>query len=167
MKGLYISCSFNENFQEWKLFMKLNLSKGGGGNFTPCQFPLNNSEMVKNLILQSVGTHQNHPCQLWYLLLTPVPKYWTNLGQGNFFYNLGKDICMKFEPRSKLIKRNTTRSKKFDINVLSTNYDIIVICQVFTRFGAIRKLDFGRIGHELSIFISINLLTKTENTTKI
>ena len=38
MKGLYISCSFNENFQEWKLFMKLNLSKGAGGNFTPFSF---------------------------------------------------------------------------------------------------------------------------------
>ena len=122
--------------------------------------------MVKNLILQSVGNHQNHPCQLWYLLLTPIPKHWTNLGRGNFFYNSGKDICMKFEPRSKRIKRNTTRSKKFDINVLSANYNIIVICQVFNQFGAIRKPDFRRIVHELSIFISIDFLTKTENTTK-
>ena len=127
MKGLYISCSFNETFREWKLFMKFNLSEGEGGNFTPCWFSPNNSEMVKNLTLHSVGIHQNHRCQLWYLLLTLAPKYWTNLGRGNFFYNFGNDICMKFESRSKLIKRNTTRSKKFGINVLSTNYDIIVI----------------------------------------
>ena len=57
MKGLYISYSFNKNFREWKLFMKFNLGEGGGGNFTPSWFSPNNSEMVKNLILQSVGTH--------------------------------------------------------------------------------------------------------------
>ena len=34
---------------------------------------------------------------------------------------------MKFEPRPKRIKRNTTRSKKFDNDVLSTNYDVIVV----------------------------------------
>ena len=38
MKGLHISCSFNENFRKWKLFMKLNLGEGAGGNFTPILF---------------------------------------------------------------------------------------------------------------------------------
>ena len=57
MKGLYISCSFNENFREWKLFMNFNLGEGGDGNFNPCWISPNNSEMVKDLILQSVATH--------------------------------------------------------------------------------------------------------------
>ena len=57
MTGLYISCSFNENFRKWKLFMKFNLGEGGGGNFTPGWFSPNNSERVKNLILQSAGSH--------------------------------------------------------------------------------------------------------------
>ena len=122
--------------------------------------------MLKNLILQSVDTHQNHPCQLWYLLPTPVPKYWTNLGRGNFFYNFRNNICKKFEARSKLMIREIQRGQKIDINVLSTTYNIIAISQVFTRSGAIRKPDFGRMVHELSIFISTNFLTKTKNTTK-
>ena len=42
--------------------MKFNLGEVGGGNFPPSWFSPNNSEMVKNLILQSVGTHYNHPC---------------------------------------------------------------------------------------------------------
>ena len=57
MKGLYISCPFNEKFREWKLFMNFNLGEGEGGNFTLCSFSPNNSEMVKDLILQSVATH--------------------------------------------------------------------------------------------------------------
>ena len=57
MEGLYISCPFNENFPEWKLFMNFNLGEGDGGNFTPCCFSPNNSEMVKDLILQSVAAH--------------------------------------------------------------------------------------------------------------
>ena len=37
--------------------MNFNLGEGEGGNFTPFWFSLNNSEMVKDLILQSVATH--------------------------------------------------------------------------------------------------------------
>ena len=77
--------------------------------------------------MQSVGTHLNHLSQLCYLLPTPVPKYWTNLGRGNFFYNFGNDICKKFEARSKLMIREMQRGQKIDINVLSTTYNIIVI----------------------------------------
>ena len=57
MKGLHISCPFNENYGESKLFMNFNLGEGEGGNFTPCWFSPNNSEMVKVMILQSVATH--------------------------------------------------------------------------------------------------------------
>ena len=37
------------------------------------------------------------------------------------------DVDMKLGPGTKLDKRNTTTSKEFDSNVLSTNYDTIVI----------------------------------------
>ena len=40
-----------------KLFMNFNLGEGDGGNFTTCWFSPNNSEMVKDLILQSVAAH--------------------------------------------------------------------------------------------------------------
>ena len=38
MKGLHISCPFNENYGESKLFMNFNLGEGEGGNFTPVGF---------------------------------------------------------------------------------------------------------------------------------
>ena len=157
MKGLYISCSFNENFREWKLFMNFNLGEGEDGNFNPCWISPNNSEMVKDLILQSVATHQKHPCQhpsftytspqildkfqtvIFFIISETVTTFTSNL---NHVLNLLREIDSKV--------------KKFDINVLLTNYDFIFICQVFTRFGAIRKPDFGRVVHELSTFISIN-----------
>ena len=37
--------------------MKFNLGEGEGGILTPCWFSPNNSEMAKDLILQSVTTH--------------------------------------------------------------------------------------------------------------
>ena len=57
MKALYVSYSFNENFREWKLYINFNLSKGESGKFTLCWFLPNNSEMVKDLNLQSGATH--------------------------------------------------------------------------------------------------------------
>ena len=99
--------------------MSFNLGEGEGGNFTPCCFSPNNSEMVKDLILPSFANHQKLPCQLWYLLLTLVPKYLTNFRWGSFYYNFGtsNNIDMNFEPRSKLNKRNTRNSKKIDSDV--------------------------------------------------
>ena len=45
---------------------------------------------------------------------TTSPKILDKFEAGYFFYNfrISNDIDMKFEPGSKLIKRNTTKSKK-------------------------------------------------------
>ena len=45
---------------------------------------------------------------------------------------------MKFRPVTKLDKRNTpTSKKKIDDDVMSKNYDVIVICPIYDKFGAI------------------------------
>ena len=44
---------------------------------------------------------------------------------------------MKFALLAKLEKRSTTTSKKFDDDVMSVNYDAIVIFSIYCQFGAI------------------------------
>ena len=46
---------------------------------------------------------------------------------------------MKLGPVTKLDKRNTARSKKFD--EFSENCEVIVDFPIYSQFGAIRKLD--------------------------
>ena len=41
------------------------------------------------------------------------------------------DIDVKLGPATKLDKRNTTTSKKFDDDVVSANYDVIVIFPIY------------------------------------
>ena len=53
---------------------------------------------------------------------------------------------MKLGSVSKLDKRNNTTSKKYDVDVMLENCDVIDIFQIFVQFVAV--------------------LTKTENTTK-
>ena len=48
---------------------------------------------------------------------------------------------MKLGPVIKLDKRSKTTSKKFDVDVMLENYDIIVIFQIFGQFGAVRRPD--------------------------
>ena len=50
---------------------------------------------------------------------------------------------MKLGPVTKLDKRNKTTSKKFDVDVMSENYDVIVIFRIFVQFGAVRRPDSG------------------------
>ena len=52
---------------------------------------------------------------------------------------------MKLGPVTKIDKRNKTTSKKFDDDVMSENWDVIVIFPILGHFGAIRKPDSGRI----------------------
>ena len=44
---------------------------------------------------------------------------------------------MKLGPVTKLDKRNKTTSKKFDVDVMSENCDVIVIFRIFGQFGAV------------------------------
>ena len=55
------------------------------------------------------------------------------------------DLDMKLGAETKLDKRNKTTSKKFANNVMSGNFDVIVIFLFYGQLGAIQKPDAGRI----------------------
>ena len=68
---------------------------------------------------------------------------------------------------TKLDKRKTTTSKKFDDDVMSANCDAIVFFPIYSQLAAIRKLDSGCMVYKTYIFINSNFyLTKPENRTK-
>ena len=64
---------------------------------------------------------------------------------------------MKLGPVTKLNERNKTKSKKTDDDLLSPNFDIIVILPIFGQFGAIQKPGFECIVCKTYIFINSNL----------
>ena len=64
---------------------------------------------------------------------------------------------MKLGPVTKLDKRNTARSNKFD--ELSESCEVIVIFPIYSQSGAIRKPDPGRINYKTYIFINSYLLS--------
>ena len=55
---------------------------------------------------------------------------------------------MKLEPVTKLHKRNKTTSKKSEDDIMSANYDVIIIFPTYDKFGAIWKPDSGRIAYK-------------------
>ena len=66
---------------------------------------------------------------------------------------------MKLRSLTKLDKRKKITSKIFDGDLMSVNFDVIVIFRIFGQFGAIRKPDSGGIVRKTYIFIKINLLS--------
>ena len=66
---------------------------------------------------------------------------------------------MKLGPVTKLDKKNKTKPKNFDDDVISTSCDVIAIFPTFGQFGAIRKPDSGRIVCKTYIFINSNFLS--------
>ena len=72
---------------------------------------------------------------------------------------------MKLGPETKPHKRNKTISKKFANNVMSGNFDVIVIFLFYGQFGAIQKPDAGRIVCKTDIFINLLCYKNTENET--
>ena len=66
---------------------------------------------------------------------------------------------MKLGPVTKFDKRNKTPSKKFDDDIMSKYYDVIVIFLIYGQFEVIRKLNSGRIVYNTYIFINSNLLS--------
>ena len=67
---------------------------------------------------------------------------------------------MKFGPVTKFDKWNIkTSKKKISGDVISSNYDAIVIFPIYDWFGAIRKVDSGGMVCNFCIFININLLS--------
>ena len=65
---------------------------------------------------------------------------------------------MKVGPVTKLDKKNTATSKKFDDDAMSANCDVMVIFPIYDQFGAIWKPDFGRIVCKTYIFSNSKLL---------
>ena len=75
-------------------------------------------------------------------------------------------IDIKLGPVTKLAKRNKIMSDKFDDNVLSRNYDVIVIFLIYGLFGAIRNPDAAGMVYDFYIFlITAFYFTKSENRT--
>ena len=66
---------------------------------------------------------------------------------------------MKHEPVTKVDKRNKKRQKIFGNDLMSANCDVIVIFPIYGQFGAIRKLDSGRMVYKTYIFINSNRLS--------
>ena len=66
---------------------------------------------------------------------------------------------MKLGPVTKLDKRNKATSKKIDVDVMSENYDIIVIFLIFGQFGAIRRPDSRQRVCKSYVFSNSNLLS--------
>ena len=64
---------------------------------------------------------------------------------------------MKLGLVTKPDKRNKTKSKKIEDDVMSKNCDVIAIFPIYSQFGAIRKPDSGRIVYKTSI--NSNLLS--------
>ena len=66
---------------------------------------------------------------------------------------------MKYGPVTKLDKRNKTKSKNIDDDVMPTNCDVIAILLIYGQFGAIRKPDSGCIVCKTYVVINSNLLS--------
>ena len=66
---------------------------------------------------------------------------------------------MKLDPVTELDKRNKTTSKKFDDDVMSENFDVSVIFQIFGQFGAVWRPDSGYRVCKNYVFINNNLLS--------
>ena len=68
------------------------------------------------------------------------------------------DNDMKLRPVTKIDKENKTLLKIIDDDVMSENYDVIVIFQIYGQFVANRKPDSGCIVCKIYTFINSNLL---------
>ena len=66
---------------------------------------------------------------------------------------------MKRRPVTKLDKRTKTASKKFDVDVMSENFDVIVIFRIYGEFGAVRRPDSRHRVCKNYVSINSNLLS--------
>ena len=66
---------------------------------------------------------------------------------------------MKLGPVTKLDKKNKATSKKFDVDVMSENCDVIVIFRISDQFGAVQRPDSGHRVCKSHAFSNSNLLS--------
>ena len=65
---------------------------------------------------------------------------------------------MKLGPVTEIDRRRKTMSKKFDVDVMSENCDVIVTFRIFGQFGAVQRPDSGHRVDNSYIFSNSNLL---------
>ena len=90
-------------------------------------------------------------------------------------FRSSNDIDMKLGTVTKPDKKNTTTLKKFYDDIVSVNYDVIVIFSFYGSLGTIWNPDFGSMVYDSYILISSSLLScktrkqnqKTSNTALI
>ena len=68
------------------------------------------------------------------------------------------DIDIKLGPVTKIDWRNKKKRQKVDDDAISSNCDVTAIFLIYDQFGAIRKLDSGRIVCKTYILINNNFL---------
>ena len=66
---------------------------------------------------------------------------------------------MKIGPVTKLDKRNTATLKKADDDIMSANYEVIIVFLIYGKFGAILEPDSGHIVRNFYILLNRNLLS--------
>ena len=66
---------------------------------------------------------------------------------------------MKLRAVTKFDKKNNTTSKKFDVDVMSENCDVIVIFRIPGQFGAVSRPDSGHRVCKSYVFSNSNLFS--------
>ena len=144
---------------------------------SPYWFCLNNSDTVKAVTLAFCSIQSNfvgdvlEKFGIHYFTQSPDIGQNSNGGISDFRISgqslikenchnsrTSDDIDMKLGPVTKLDKRNKTTSKKFDVDVMSENCDVIVIFRIFGQFGAVRRPDSGHRVYKSYVFSKSNLL---------
>ena len=87
------------------------------------------------------------------------------INKNMYNYRTSDDIGVKLGPANKLDKKNTATSKN-DKDVVSSNYNVIIIFPIYGKFGGIRKLVSKRVVCNFYIFI-IFYLQKLKTEPKI
>ena len=74
---------------------------------------------------------------------------------------------MKLRPVTKLDRRKKATSKKFDINIMSENCEVIVIFRISGQFGAVQRLDSGHRDCKSYVFSNSNLFVLQKLKTEL
>ena len=87
------------------------------------------------------------------------PDFWSSLIKENCHNSGTSDgVHINLGVVTRLDKRNKTPSKKFDHDIMSENFDVIVIFRIFGQFRAVRRQDSGHRVCKSYFFSNSNLL---------
>ena len=149
-----------------KFSVNPNLGGGGGGGgviLPPSWISFNNSKTVKAGTLEFCSIQLNSVrdihAKFGISSLQILGKTQTGVFPISGNSRTSDDMDMKLRPLTRLDKRNKTTSKKFDVDVMSTNYDVIVIFRIFGQFRAVQRADSGHRVCNSYVFSNSNLLS--------